>query len=109
MSVSVGEDLDSDGFVGQGDNCPEEYNADQLDIDEDSKLPTQIVLYCLLQNVFSLKGVGDACDDDIDGDGVQNDIDNCPLVYNPEQTRTHSESKGQIHLLSFHLNNVCFC
>ena len=42
--------------------------------------------------------MGDVCDDDIDGDGVQNDIDNCPLVYNPEQTRTHSESKGQIHL-----------
>ena len=59
--------------------------------------------------VFSCKGVGDACDDDIDGDGVQNDIDNCPLVYNPEQTRTHSESKGQSHIFSFHQNNVSFC
>ena len=63
----------------------------------------------LIQFVFCCKGVGDACDDDIDGDGVQNDIDNCPLVYNPEQTRTHSESKEQIHFSGCHPNNVIFC
>ena len=32
----LGEDLDNDGFVGKGDNCPEHYNAEQMDIDEDS-------------------------------------------------------------------------
>ena len=59
--------------------------------------------------MFSLIGVGDACDDDIDGDGVQNNIDNCPLVYNPEQTKTNSESKGHIHFFGSPLNNVSFC
>lgn len=58
--------------------------------------------------MFSLKGVGDACDDDIDGDGVQNNIDNCPLVYNPEQTKTHSESKGHIHFTSLDIHSIIF-
>ena len=62
-----------------------------------------------LQIVFSLKGVGDACDDDIDGDGVQNNIDNCPLVYNPEQTKTHSESKGHIYFFGYPFYNISFC
>ena len=52
---------------GKGDNCPEIFNADQQDIDGDS--------------------IGDECDADIDGDGVENDVDNCPLVYNPSQSK----------------------
>ena len=27
-------------------------------------------------------GQGDLCDDDIDGDGIKNEEDNCPLVPN---------------------------
>jgi hypothetical protein len=40
-------------------------NADQLDKDGD--------------------GIGDVCDDDLDGDGLTNSKDNCPLVSNPSQ------------------------
>ena len=29
---------------------------------------------------------GDVCDPDIDGDGVTNEIDNCPYLSNPLQT-----------------------
>ena len=29
--------------------------------------------------------IGDVCDDDVDGDGVPNIKDNCPLVANPDQ------------------------
>ena len=32
--------------------------------------------------------VGDLCDSDIDGDGIDNNIDNCPYVSNPGQEDT---------------------
>jgi len=45
-------DSDNDGFGNAVDNCPIDANADQLDSDSD--------------------GAGDACDADIDGDGMTN-------------------------------------
>jgi len=33
-------------------------------------------------------GIGDACDDDADNDGIPNTPDNCPLVANPDQFDT---------------------
>jgi hypothetical protein len=45
-------DADGDGVITGSDNCPATANADQLDLDGD--------------------GAGDACDDDIDGDGMLN-------------------------------------
>jgi Thrombospondin type 3 repeat len=51
-TVIVGSDLDGDGVVDTGDNCPDLANADQSNIDGDGK--------------------GDACDPDIDGDGHAN-------------------------------------
>ena len=45
-------DYDNDGLHEVYDNCPLEFNPDQLDLDGD--------------------GIGDICDADIDGDGVTN-------------------------------------
>ena len=53
-------------FFGKADNCPEVRNTDQLD-----GLPG-------LED-----GVGDACDDDDDNDGVPDLHDNCRLVSLP--------------------------
>lgn len=55
------EDSDFDGVFDGEDNCPTP-NPEQDDLDED--------------------GIGDACDDDRDGDGEDNDVDNCPETPN---------------------------
>ena len=62
--VTVGcpvEDRDTDGVFDRRDNCEDTANPTQDDYDAD--------------------GVGDACDNDRDGDGLTNDIDLCPDVY----------------------------
>ena len=50
------------------DNCPNTPNSGQEDFDGNS--------------------VGDACQDDIDGDGVYNRQDNCPYNPNGNQVMT---------------------
>ena len=57
-------DRDSDGIPNSRDNCPDHPNPGQKDLDGDM--------------------IGNACDDDIDGDGVKNDLDAFP--YNPAKS-----------------------
>jgi cyclophilin family peptidyl-prolyl cis-trans isomerase len=55
---TINHDHDADGVVNGDDNCPDTPNAQQIDTDGD--------------------GTGDVCDDDIDGDGVNNEEDAFP-------------------------------
>jgi parallel beta-helix repeat protein len=66
-------DSDGDGVTDVDDNCVAVANADQLDTDNDS--------------------LGDACDDDDDGDGVPDDTDAFPLDAN-ESIDTDSDGVG---------------
>lgn len=54
------DDADKDGALDAADNCAGKPNLAQGDIDSD--------------------GRGDECDDDIDGDGLVNGADGCPLM-----------------------------
>lgn len=46
-------------------------NSDQQDVDND--------------------GRGDVCDDDDDGDGIHDEMDNCPIVHNPDQADSNGK------------------
>ena len=64
-------DTDGDSVIDMGDNCPDEPNLDQLDTDGD--------------------GEGDACDDDIDGDGLKNKFED---KYNLDPYNSDSDGDG---------------
>lgn len=49
---------------------------------------------------------GDGCDDDIDEDGVPNNVDNCPYIYNPSQIDSDGKTYHLIHLFTSHFQHV---
>ncbi|MEM8501232.1 MAG: thrombospondin type 3 repeat-containing protein [Pseudomonadota bacterium] len=68
-------DADGDGVLDENDNCPAVANSDQLDTDND--------------------GQGNACDNDDDADGVNDDTpDNCRLTPNSDQADLDNDGVG---------------
>ena len=59
-------------------------NTNQLDTDKDKS--------------------GDACDEDIDDDKIENIEDNCPLVKNKDQKTSKNSVKGNIILSTKQIN-----
>ena len=70
------KDSDEDKVGDEIDNCPSTTNSDQSDTDGD--------------------GIGDVCDDDIDGDGILNDSDNCPETANEDQADMDGDGTGDV-------------
>jgi cadherin-like protein/thrombospondin type 3 repeat protein/FG-GAP repeat protein len=95
---TIAIDSDSDGLIDELDNCPNQANSDQVDTDNDS--------------------IGDVCDVDIDNDGVLNladvfpndpnettdtdgdgigdNLDNCPGVSNITQEDSDGNAIGDV-------------
>jgi hypothetical protein len=52
-------------------------------------------------------GPGDACNPDVDGDGILNGQDNCPLVSNPQQDPAHNDvPAGTVCIVDSDLDSV---
>lgn len=69
--VQLEPDEDADGIPDSRDNCPSTENKEQEDLDKDA--------------------VGDACDDDIDGDGLQNEWED---LHNLDKFAADSDGNG---------------
>jgi hypothetical protein len=94
INCSFDDDYDCDDIPNAQDNCPHDYNPSQRDTDWD--------------------GIGDVCDDDIDGDGIKNPIgivddtgrinvrllpennDNCIFVVNATQEDSNNNNIGDL-------------
>lgn len=86
-------DDDGDGILDVKDNCPRVYNPDQADLDGDgyvASMPDAGLDDSLDAGPMDggaidggdqfviVPNTGDLCDDDIDGDGLENSLDPCP-------------------------------
>ena len=104
----AGFDADGDG-VGETDNCPDDFNADQEDGDDDGI--GDVCDNCPEadnedQNDRDEDGVGDVCDNspdepnpgqgDRDNDGIGNVSDNCPDTPNTAQADSDDDGVGDV-------------
>ncbi|MBM4354479.1 MAG: hypothetical protein FJ109_11925 [Deltaproteobacteria bacterium] len=76
LKTACGKDVDLDSVPNVSDNCPDLYNPNQSDLDDD--------------------GAGDTCDPDDDNDTVPDPSDNCDALFNPDQSDADGDGEGDV-------------
>lgn len=96
-------DRDRDGIQDSEDNCPKVANSDQLDTDGDGRYNNRFfpIIFSIYSQSIFLIFRGDVCDLDMDNDGINNHIDNCPIAYNPDQLDANRKLSTSGFVLSF--------
>jgi hypothetical protein len=91
FQTAMAIDMDKDGIEDKSDNCPFTPNGPLKGTCVAGLYPGKVCVaheecaggYCSYnQEDSDHDGVGDACENDLDGDGVPNNQDNCPLTPN---------------------------
>jgi hypothetical protein len=88
-TTTVPDDADGDSIADSVDNCPNNYNPQQLDADTDG-------IGDVCDTTPGCGGCGQAaCEDiDADNDGIINNVDNCPSTCNAQQLDADSDGIG---------------
>uniref|UniRef100_A0A8B9R642 Thrombospondin 2 n=1 Tax=Astyanax mexicanus TaxID=7994 RepID=A0A8B9R642_ASTMX len=85
------------GYAGDGIICGEDFDLDGWP-NQDLVCGANATYHCKKHNPAQTdtdnNGEGDACAIDMDGDGILNEKDNCPLVYNTDQKDTDLDGVG---------------
>ena len=100
--ISAFSDEDFDGVLDDIDNCHDTPNGPVFGTCISGNIGDHCLanFHCGVQGGFcsmdqednDQDGLGDVCDDDIDGDEILNYDDSCPLAYNPEQEDNYPPS-----------------
>ncbi|KAL7988986.1 hypothetical protein Chor_007905 [Crotalus horridus] len=91
------DDADGDGIPNDQDNCVLSPNVNQKNSDQD--IFGDVCDNCRMvlnndQRDTDGDGKGDACDEDMDGDGIKNLLDNCQRIANWEQKDRDTDGVG---------------
>ena len=79
-------------------SCPtlSEHTVTLTVVDLNGNSASEIALITFTANDLDDDGIADVCDDDMDGDGVNNNVDNCPTVSNSNQADLDRNGIGDV-------------